>query len=90
MQSELRINLFGFNGALVPMKVGLLGFFNSGRVFHPVKLLKNGTMAMVVDYLLSRLERNLPFTQQLVFLKKNQCYLSLVWEVHCKNVILLS
>jgi len=30
----LRLNLFGFNQVLVPMKVGLLGFFNSGRVFQ--------------------------------------------------------
>ena len=35
IQSELRLNLFGFSGVLVPMKVGLLGFFNSGRVFQP-------------------------------------------------------
>ena len=34
-QSELRLNLFGFSGVLVPMKVGLLGFFNAGRVFQP-------------------------------------------------------
>lgn len=35
IQSELRLNLFGFSGVLVPMKVGLLGFFNTGRVFQP-------------------------------------------------------
>ncbi len=35
MQSELRLNLFGFSGVLVPMKVGLIGFFNSGRVYQP-------------------------------------------------------
>ncbi|MCW8850084.1 MAG: outer membrane protein assembly factor, partial [Melioribacteraceae bacterium] len=35
MQSELRLNLFGLRGVLVPMKVGLLGFFNTGRVFQP-------------------------------------------------------
>ena len=35
IQSGLRLNLFGFSGVLVPMKVGLLGFFNTGRVFQP-------------------------------------------------------
>lgn len=35
MQTELRLNLFGFSGVIVPMKVGLLGFFNAGRVFQP-------------------------------------------------------
>ncbi|MDX1699583.1 MAG: hypothetical protein R3250_03145, partial [Melioribacteraceae bacterium] len=35
IQTGLRLNLFGFNGTLVPMKVGLLGYFNSGRVFQP-------------------------------------------------------
>jgi Omp85 superfamily domain len=34
VQSELRLNLFGFSGVLVPMKVGLLGFFNAGRVYQ--------------------------------------------------------
>ena len=34
MQSELRINLFRFYGGVAPMKIGILGFFNSGRVFQ--------------------------------------------------------
>ena len=34
MQSEVRINLFGVDRVLVPIKVGVLGFFNTGRVFQ--------------------------------------------------------
>ena len=34
MQSELRINLFEFDKALVPMKIGVLGFFNTGKIFQ--------------------------------------------------------
>ncbi len=33
-QSVLRINLLGINGAPVPLQIGLLGFFNSGRIFQ--------------------------------------------------------
>ena len=34
MQSELRINLFGYDKVLVPMKVGVLGFFNTGKIIQ--------------------------------------------------------
>lgn len=34
MQSEIRINLFNINGSFVPMKVGILGFFNSGKIIQ--------------------------------------------------------
>ena len=34
IQTGLRADLFGFEGIVVPMRVGLLGFFNSGRVFQ--------------------------------------------------------
>ena len=33
-QSVLRINLLGIDGAAVPLKVGFLGFFNTGRIFE--------------------------------------------------------
>jgi len=33
-QASLRLNLFGFNGTIVPLKVGLIGFFNAGRIFQ--------------------------------------------------------
>ena len=34
LQTGLRLNLFNVNGGLVPTKVGLLGYFNTGRVFQ--------------------------------------------------------
>jgi hypothetical protein len=34
LQSALRINLLGIDGAPVPLQVGLLGFFNTGRIFE--------------------------------------------------------
>ncbi|MFC2084120.1 hypothetical protein ACFLS9_03605 [Bacteroidota bacterium] len=34
LQSALRINLRGLDGAPVPLQVGLLGFFNTGRIFQ--------------------------------------------------------
>jgi len=33
-QSVLRMNLLGINNAPVPLQIGLLGFFNSGRIFQ--------------------------------------------------------
>lgn len=33
-QSVLRMNLLGINNAPVPMQIGLLGFFNTGRIFQ--------------------------------------------------------
>jgi len=33
-QTGFRINLLGFDGPLVPMKLGLIGYFNSGKVFQ--------------------------------------------------------
>ena len=34
MQSVLRVHLFGFDKVLVPMKLGVLGFFNTGKIFQ--------------------------------------------------------
>lgn len=34
LQSELRINLFGIDKILVPLKVGALGFFNTGKIIQ--------------------------------------------------------
>ena len=33
-QTALRIQMFGLEGPLVPMKIGLVGYFNSGKVFQ--------------------------------------------------------
>ena len=33
-QTALRVNLFGVEGPLVPMNVGFIGYFNTGRVFQ--------------------------------------------------------
>jgi Omp85 superfamily domain len=34
LQAGLRMNLLGFDGSVVPMKIGILGFFNAGRVYQ--------------------------------------------------------